>query len=68
MKSPFDTLRGSVNSQGDVVAFDNENDWEALGDSPRYTLEELLHQCDPSAPETEDMIAWQNLKKVGREE
>lgn len=68
MKSPLGTLRGSVNTQGYVVAFDNENDWEVLGDSPRYTLDELLYQCDPAAPEAEDMIAWQNLKKVGREE
>ncbi|MGP9570951.1 hypothetical protein ACT3RX_15725 [Halomonas sp. AOP42-E1-40] len=68
MKCPIDTLRGSVYSHRDVVAFDNENEWETLGDSPRYTLDELLHQCNPVAPEADDMIAWQNLKKVGREE
>lgn len=60
MKSPLDTLRGSVIS--------HENEWEASSGSPRYTLVELLRQCDPAAPENGDFIAWQNLKKIGREE
>lgn len=68
MKSPLDILRGSVNSQEDVVVFNYENEWEALSDSPRYTLDELLLQCDPAAPEVDEIIAWQHLKKVGREE
>lgn len=68
MKSPLDTLRGSIISQVDIVASSHENEWEALSHSPRYTLDELLHQCDPAAPEIEDIIGWQDLKKVGREE
>ena len=68
MKCPIGTSRGIVNSHRDVVTFDNENDWEALGESPRYTLDDLLRQCEPAAPEVDDIIAWQNLKKVGREE
>lgn len=68
MKSPLDTLRGSVISQVDIIAFSHENEWEASSGSPRYTLVELLRQCDPAAPEDGDFIAWQNLKKIGREE
>ncbi|MDX5978408.1 hypothetical protein [Vreelandella alkaliphila] len=68
MKSPLDTLRGSILSQVDIVASSHENEWEVLSHSPRYTLDELLYQCDPAAPEIEDIIAWQDLKKVGREE
>ncbi|MGO3057808.1 MAG: hypothetical protein ACTID3_12865 [Halomonas sp.] len=67
MKSPLETLRGSITRQVDIAS-GHESEWEALSDSPRYTLDELLHQCDPAAPEIEDIITWQNLKKVGREE
>jgi antitoxin ChpS len=37
---------------------------------PRYTMEELLAKCDPSAPmpvPTEEDILWLNLPSVGRE-
>jgi antitoxin ChpS len=37
---------------------------------PRYTLEELLAKCDPSAPmpeRTEEDLLWLNLPSVGRE-
>lgn len=33
----------------------------------RYTLDELLAQCDPSAPITEEDRAWIDLPSVGRE-
>ena len=35
--------------------------------SPSYSLEELVAQCDPSAPEPADMAAWTRAKPVGRE-
>jgi len=34
---------------------------------PRYTLDELLAQCDHSAPITEEDRAWFGLPPVGRE-
>lgn len=34
---------------------------------PRYTLAELIAQCDPSAPESADMADWQATTPVGRE-
>jgi antitoxin ChpS len=33
---------------------------------PRYTLEELLAQCDPKAPVEEDR-SWIDMRPVGRE-
>lgn len=35
-------------------------------EKPRYTLEELLKQCDPTAPLDEDRT-WIELRPVGRE-
>jgi antitoxin ChpS len=34
---------------------------------PKYSLEELVAQCDPKAAMPEDLAAWNNLKPVGRE-
>lgn len=34
---------------------------------PKYTLEELLAQCDPDAEITEEEKMWMNLEPVGKE-
>jgi len=34
--------------------------------TPRYTLEELLSQCDPEAPDDRDR-EWLEVERVGRE-
>lgn len=34
---------------------------------PRYTLAELMEQCDLSAPVTEESQAWLDAEPVGRE-
>ena len=34
---------------------------------PKYTLEELLSQCDPNAKMTEEDRVWLNLAPVGKE-
>ncbi|MGB8259128.1 MAG: hypothetical protein WCE75_02205 [Terracidiphilus sp.] len=34
---------------------------------PRYTLDELLAQCDPNAPVSAEDRAWANLPPVGHE-
>lgn len=40
---------------------------EPLAMVKRYTLAELLAQCDPTASLSEDMVAWRNMDPVGRE-
>lgn len=35
---------------------------------PRFTLAELIEQCDPSAPLTDDDRQWLDEAPVGREE
>ncbi|MGM0858817.1 MAG: hypothetical protein ACQEW0_17325 [Pseudomonadota bacterium] len=45
-----------------------EDEWEALSETPRYTLEKLLAQCDADAPEMQDVMDWQRLKQTGREQ
>jgi antitoxin ChpS len=34
---------------------------------PSYSLEDLLAQCDPVAPEPDDLSDWSNMNSVGRE-
>jgi antitoxin ChpS len=34
---------------------------------PKYTLAELLAQCDPAAAPNEDERAWEDTEPVGRE-
>jgi antitoxin ChpS len=34
---------------------------------PRYSLDELVAQCDPDAPLSEDEQAWHDAPPVGRE-
>lgn len=34
---------------------------------PKYTLAELLAQCDPKAERSADLIAWENMPSVGNE-
>ena len=34
---------------------------------PKYTLAELLAQCDPAASGSEDQQAWEGMRPVGRE-
>lgn len=34
---------------------------------PRYTREELLAQCDPNEPRSEEEQAWLDARPIGRE-
>lgn len=34
---------------------------------PKYTLEELLADCDPDAPMSDEERAWHDVAPVGRE-
>jgi antitoxin ChpS len=44
-----------------------ENGGVLLVPKKRYTLKELLSQCDPKAPEPADLKLWNEAKPVGRE-
>jgi antitoxin ChpS len=33
----------------------------------KYTLQELIDQCDPNAPVSDEDRAWDEMKPVGRE-
>ncbi len=35
---------------------------------PKYTLAELLSQCDESAPMPKTLIAWDNIQPIGNEQ
>lgn len=34
---------------------------------PKYTLDELLAQCDPKVERSADLAAWENMSPVGNE-
>ncbi|MFZ1341906.1 AbrB/MazE/SpoVT family DNA-binding domain-containing protein [Thiothrix eikelboomii] len=33
----------------------------------KYTLEQMLAECDPNAPYPEDLLEWDDMPVVGRE-
>ncbi|NYT72783.1 PbsX family transcriptional regulator [Halomonas sp. QX-2] len=68
MTASSDKLRGSVISQVDLLTPVGESEWEMLGEAPRYTLKELLAQCDANASEMEAVSEWQRMKPTGREQ
>lgn len=67
MTSPLNKLRGSVTSQTDLLT-PMDDEWEALSEKPKYTLDQLLTQCDSTAPEMKEVTEWHSLKRTGREE
>ncbi len=67
MTSPLNKLRGSVTSQTDLLT-PLDDEWEALSETPRYTLYKLLTQCDSTAPEMAEVIEWHASRRIGREE
>jgi antitoxin ChpS len=54
---------------GATVGLDVEGDHLVVHPQtkPRYTLGELLAQCDPAAPVTEEDREWLDMPPVGRE-
>lgn len=40
---------------------------EAVGKKPKYTLDELLEQCDASAPDVVELVEWDLAPAVGEE-
>ena len=53
---------------GTTVGFEIvENSLMVKPSRPRYTLDELLAQCDPDAPITDEEREWLDAPSVGRE-
>lgn len=53
---------------GDKLAVDVRADGVLLkAKRPAFSLNDLVAQCDSSAPEPADMAAWGNAKQAGRE-
>ncbi|MFJ4429429.1 AbrB/MazE/SpoVT family DNA-binding domain-containing protein [Pseudomonas sp. NPDC089395] len=51
----------SLDTTGDTLVL------KPVRPKPKYTLEELMAQCDLNAPEPEDMADWNAMRPVGRE-
>lgn len=55
-------------SLGDKLAVDVRPDGVFLkAKRPTFTLDDLVAQCDVTAPEPADMAAWSHVKPAGRE-
>ncbi|MFG6179632.1 AbrB/MazE/SpoVT family DNA-binding domain-containing protein [Halomonas sp. THAF12] len=71
VRLPVDLLRKYGLHDGDLLEVEEEPSkliLKPVPAKPKYTLEQLLSQCDPDAPEPEDLKAWRDLEPVGREE
>lgn len=71
VRLPVDLLRKYGLHDGDLLEVQEEPGkliLKPVSAKPKYTLEQLLSQCDPDAPEPEDLKAWRDMKPVGREE
>jgi antitoxin ChpS len=58
-------------SAGQSMTLDTTDDGKIVlskaSQSTKYTLEELLAQCDLSASQPEELREWDNMKPVGNE-
>lgn len=53
---------------GDKLAIEVRPDGVLLkAKRPAFSLDELVAQCDSTAPEPADMAAWRDARPVGRE-
>ncbi|WP_250526958.1 PbsX family transcriptional regulator [Caballeronia sp. GAWG2-1] len=68
VRLPAALLKGMKRTLGDK--FNVEVCSEGIMPMParrEYSLEELLAQCDPKAPISDELADWNNPKPVGRE-
>nr|WP_299497795.1 antitoxin [uncultured Rhizobium sp.] len=65
-KPLLDTLGIAANAKLDLTVEDGKL-VAVPRKRPKYTLEELLAQCDPNAEITEEEKMWMNLEPVGKE-
>ncbi|PWE57706.1 antitoxin [Metarhizobium album] len=65
-KPVLEELGLQANSKVDVIAEDGKI-VAVPRVRPKYTLEELLAQCDPEAPWSEEEREWMDAPSVGKE-
>jgi len=67
---PASILKKLGLTEGDAISITEDGKRiviERINERPRYTLNELLAQCDAKAPVTSDMAQWENMEEVGLE-
>lgn len=70
LRVPSTVLKELGISLGDTLTLDIADGaivLKPVSRKPRYTLADLLAQCDDAAPEPDDLAAWQAIRPVGRE-
>jgi antitoxin ChpS len=65
-KPLLDTLGVTANAKLDLIVEDGKL-IAVPRKRPKYTLDELLAQCDPNAEITEEERMWLDLEPVGKE-
>lgn len=73
IRLPSAVLKQMSLVSGDVLLLDVDSSAVAITlkpakSKPRYQLEDLMAQCDLSAPEPADLAAWNSMPAVGREQ
>lgn len=65
-KSVIEALGLQANTKVDVTAEDGRL-VATVRTRPKYTLEELIAQCDPEAPWSDEEREWMDTRPVGNE-
>ena len=68
IRLPVEFLNQMKLKLGDKLTVEIHSVGATLRRKPRYSLAELVQQCDIASSPTADMIAWDYLKPVGRED
>ncbi|MDR0278536.1 MAG: AbrB/MazE/SpoVT family DNA-binding domain-containing protein [Paucimonas sp.] len=70
IRLPSTVLKQMSLASGDVLVLDVSEETITLKPvkaRPRYRLADLMAQCDLTAPEPEELAAWNAMQPVGRE-
>jgi len=70
MTIPAVLLKSQGLSIGDALEIEEHEGYMVLKkitSRPKYTLEQLLSQCEESAVDCEEMTEWGSMNKVGNE-
>lgn len=68
---PAAILKSMNLNEGDDIRISQEGETiliEPLREKPKYTLDDLLAQCDDQAPMPEELQEWDQLPSKGKEE
>lgn len=67
---PMELLKRMNLKEGDTILISEERNSLVITKArnrPRYTLDELLKECDDNADYPEELKAWDNMPKAGDE-